>query len=92
MRNSFNDLKTQLSEQDVELITALVCYRCRAVTYNKVRSRLTYHPSSVPDYGILGRLVKVRDGHWDYIAGQSYPDELRTIREIFVNDFKQWRK
>ena len=83
MRNSFNDLKTQLSEQDVDQIIEIIGHRCRVKTCNRLRSILTYSPSLVPTYGILERLTK-ENGGWSYCAGQSYPDEIRTLREIIL--------
>lgn len=83
MRNSFNDLKTQLSEQDVDQIIEIIGHRCRIKTCNRLRSILTYSPSLVPTYGILERLTK-ENGGWSYCAGQSYPDEIRTLREIIL--------
>ena len=37
----------------------------------------------MPTYGILERLTKEGED-WSYRAGQSYPDEIRTIREIIL--------
>jgi len=84
MKNSFNDLKTNLTENDINQIVSIVCRKCRVDTYRLVRSILTYHPSSIPHYGILERLTKEPDGTWFYCAGQSYPDEIRTVREIII--------
>lgn len=84
MKNSFNDLKTQLSEQDVDQIVSLVGHRCRIKTCNRIRSILTYSPSLVPSYGILERLTR-ENNQWSYCAGQSYPDEIKTVRNIILN-------
>lgn len=83
MKNSFNDLKNQLSEQDIDQIIEIVGYRCRVKTCNRIRSILTYSPSLIPTYGILERLTK-ENGGWSYCAGQSYPDEIKTLREIIL--------
>lgn len=83
MKNSFNDLKNQFSEQDVDQIIEIVGHRCRVKTCNRLRSILTYSPSLVPTYGILERLTK-ENGKWSYCAGQSYTDEIRTLREIIL--------
>lgn len=83
MKNSFNDLKNQLSEQDIDQIIEIVGHRCRIKTCNRLRSILTYSPSLVPTYGILERLTK-ENGGWSYCAGQSYPDEIKTLREIIL--------
>ena len=83
MKNSFNDLKNQLSEQDIDQIIEIVGYRCRVKTCNRLRSILTYSPSLIQTYGILERLTK-ENGGWSYCAGQSYPDEIKTLREIIT--------
>ena len=83
MKNSFNDLKNQLSEQDIDQIIEIVGYRCRVKTCNRLRSILTYSPSLIQTYGILERLTK-ENGGWSYCAGQSYPDEIKTLREIIL--------
>ena len=83
MRNSFNDLKNNLSEQDIDQIIVLIGYRCRINTCNRIRATLSYFSSSIPSYGILDRLSKENE-RWSYCAGQSYPDEIKTIREIFL--------
>lgn len=83
MKNSFNDLKNQLSEQDIDQIIEIVGHRCRVKTCNRLRSILTYSPSLIQTYGILERLTK-EHGRWSYCAGQSYPDEIKTLREIIL--------
>jgi hypothetical protein len=80
---TFNDLKTDLTEDDRNQILEIVGYRCKIGTIRRMRSMLTYSPSLIPVYGILSRLTKM-NGHWSYCAGQSYPDEIRTIKEIFL--------
>jgi hypothetical protein len=83
---TFNDLKTQLSDNDIDQILAILGYRCRVGTIRRMRSVLTYAPSAIPTYGILSRLMKDGDT-WSYCAGQSYPDEIRTIKEIILKEF-----
>ena len=83
MRNTFNDLKSQLTEQDIDQIIEIIGKRCRIRTVQRIRSVLTYHPSSIRSYGILERLMKEESG-WSYCAGQSYPDEIRTVRECIL--------
>ena len=63
MKNTFNDLKTKLTEQDIEQIVAIVGNRCSQKTKVRIRSILTYGPST---------------------AGQSYVDEIRTVRNCIV--------
>jgi hypothetical protein len=89
MKNSFNDLKTKLTNQDIDSILKLIAYRCRTYTYTKLCARLKYSPSTVPVYGILERLTKTESGAWEYTAGQSYPDEIRTIRNIILKEYRR---
>jgi hypothetical protein len=80
---TFIDMKLDLSGADIEQIVAIVCKGCQVQTYSRIRSNITYSPSHIPNYGILERLTKDDKCEWSYCAGQSYPDEIRTIRDIF---------
>jgi type II secretory pathway component GspD/PulD (secretin) len=80
---NFNNYRDQLNENDVEQIVELICQRCRIATYNDVRKALTHHLSLIPHLGIFERLIK-ENGKWRYIAGQSYPDEIRNVRELII--------
>lgn len=85
----FNDLKHNLTDHDIELILSIVGHRCRVPTINRLRSILRYSPSLIPAYGIFTRLVKETSAQglaqWSYIAGQSYTDEIRTLRNCILN-------
>ena len=82
-QENLNTLKGKLTENDIDQIIAIVGYRCRIKTINRLRSILTYS-SSLGDFGIFGRLIKEEDEKWRYIAGQSYPDEIKTVRECIL--------
>ena len=77
----------ELTESDIEQILAIICKRCQAKTWSRCRSNLTYSLSHIPIFGILSRLTKDQNGYWSYCAGQSYPDEIRTVRNI-IKDLK----
>jgi hypothetical protein len=81
---TFVDKKSDLTTQDIDQLVELLGYRCRAETCNKIRRRLESTPSLVPNYGIMSRLMLESTG-WTYCAGQSYPDEIRTVRNIIIN-------
>lgn len=83
---NFNNHKTQLTEQDVNELVSIITYRCRAKTTNRVRSILTYSPSLIPQYGIFNRLIK-DNNRWEYVAGQSYPDEIKTLRDCILKGY-----
>lgn len=80
---NFNDLKNKLTQDDINQILAIVSYRCRTKTTNRLRSILTYGTSSIGNFGIFDRLIK-ENNRWDYIIGQSYTDEIRTLRECIL--------
>lgn len=84
MQKNLNNQKTQLTEDDIDQILTIVGHRCRIKTVNRLRSILTYGPSTVPHYGIFERLIKEENGNWRYVAGQSYTDEIRTLRECII--------
>lgn len=82
---NFNTCKASFTQDDINQILCLITYKCRIKTLNRLRSILTYSPSLIPQYGILERLMKEDDGKWHYVAGQSYTDEIRTIRQLILN-------
>lgn len=83
-QQNLNTEKTNLTTSDIDQILGIVGHRCRVKTVNRLRSILTYSPSLIPSYGIFDRLMKDTNGEWSYCAGQSYPDEIRTLRECIL--------
>ena len=82
----FNDVlrgEVELTEQDISQIIAVIGYRCRHNTLVRLRSILTYGKGTIKQYGIFNRLIK-ENGHWCYVAGQSYTDELKTVRDCIL--------
>lgn len=80
---NLNNMKGQLTEDDIDKLVCLIGYRCRIKTLNRIRSVLTY-PRGLQSYGIFDRVIKRPDGKWEYVAGQSYDDEIKTVRELIV--------
>ena len=80
---NFNNQKTMFTENDIDQIITIIGHRCRIKTCNRLRSILTYSPSLVPSYGILERLIKEGE-KWSYVAGQSYTDELKSVRDCIL--------
>jgi hypothetical protein len=80
---NFNNQRDNLTPEDIEQILSIVAYRTRIKTHNRLRSVLTYGKGAIPHYVIFERLIKDGDS-WQYFAGQSYTDEIRTIREIIL--------
>lgn len=80
---NFNNAKGELTEDDVDQIVSIVGSRCRLKTVQRLRAIITYMPHMIQSYGILERLIK-ENGTWTYVAGQSYPDEIKTVRECIL--------
>lgn len=72
-----------LSQQDIDELIGIVGDRCRHNTKARLRSILTYGPSTIPDYGIMKRLMFTK-GRWEYVAGQCYTSEIKTVRECIL--------
>lgn len=81
---NFNNQKHKLTEQDIADIMKIIGKRCRDKTKARLRSIITYGYSTIPNVGILERLIKEDKYGWQYIAGQSYPDEIRIVRETIL--------
>jgi hypothetical protein len=80
---NFNNYRDQMTDDDIEQIFQLIAKGCQHKTKVRLRSILTYSKSSIQSVGILERLIK-EDGKWRYIAGQSYTDEIRTVRDVVL--------
>lgn len=80
---NFNNYREQLTSDDIDQLVELLGHRCRIDTVNLLRQRLEKHTALIPYWGILNRLIK-EGNDWSYCAGQSYPDEIRTVRKIIL--------
>ena len=83
MQLNFNNQRDKLTEKDIEQLIDVIGSRCRAKTKDRLRSILTYGIGTIGHYGIFNRLIK-ENNDWSYCAGQSYPDEIRTVRELIL--------
>lgn len=76
------DRKESLTEGETEDFVAVFGARCSEKTKRRLKSIVRYSVSSLPGLGIFER-VRIRP-HIEYVAGQSYPDEIRTVREAII--------
>jgi hypothetical protein len=83
MQINFNNYREKLTEDDIDQIVGIICKGCRPTMWGRIRKTLEYFPISIPHLGIFERLIK-ENGKWRYIAGQSYPDEIKTVRESIL--------
>lgn len=68
----------KLTESEIESGVKLLGAYCRARTKMSIRFALRCVPN-VRNYGIFNR-VEIENGEMSYCAGQSYTDEIRTVR------------
>lgn len=80
---NFNNYKEKMTEKDKEEIFEILAKGTRQKTRELLAKRLDRDLNLIPKYGILDRLIKESYG-WSYCAGQSYPDEIRTVRKIVL--------
>jgi hypothetical protein len=73
-----------LTEEQAAAIFSMVAKGCREKTKKRLASRLAIPLSLWTRYGIYSRIVLTETGA-DYICGQSWNDEMRTLRECILN-------
>jgi len=74
--------KIDLTTAEQASLVALLGSGCRQKTKGKLASVARWVPD-IKNYGIYERVVFEKGG-CGYIAGQSYPDEIRTVRELLL--------
>lgn len=72
---------TPLTEAEQDALHALLTKQCQQRTKGRVAFALRVVPD-ISSYGIYGRVMITP--HVEYVAGQSYPDEIRTVRELLM--------
>lgn len=72
-----------ISDETRNEIVRLLTYRCRVETTRTIRHRLE-NPAALSNYGIYDRLQIAPTV--SYCAGQDYPGEIRTIRELLIKN------
>ena len=77
----------ELTEDEIQQFTAIIGHRCATRTQNTIRWRLA-HLDGIGCDSSLGRLHinTMASGKvlCDYCAGQSYPDEIRRLRQWLI--------
>jgi len=80
---NFNNNRERMTDDDKQQIFDLLSKGLRTKNFNLLHRRIFEHLFMIPYHGILERIIK-DDSGWSYCAGQSYPDEIRTIRKIIL--------
>ena len=73
--------KITLTDEDINSLEHLLTKRCNARTKYAVRQGL-HSITHQPNHGIYERVVWHPKGGWQYVAGQSYPEEVATVRSL----------
>lgn len=81
---SIDDTSTTLNDAQINDILGMIGHRCRVKTKNRLASRLRLPLSLWTRYGIYSRMMLNANGA-DYICGQSWDDEMRTLRECILD-------
>lgn len=76
------DAKESLTDEEADAFVVLFGSRCSAKTKNRLRGMVRYSVSQLPGLGIFER-IRIRPTV-EYVAGQSYQDEIRTVRELII--------
>lgn len=82
-QHNFNTCKSNFALTDIYALASIIGHGCRQKTKDRLISVLIYDTSKIPCYGILERLI-FENFEWRYTAGQSYKDEIKTIRNIIL--------
>jgi hypothetical protein len=74
--------KRELTSREIDKCVKVLGSGCRWPTKRELRLVLGFVPD-IRGHGIYGRVL-FEDGRVDYCAGQSYPDEIRTVRNLLL--------
>jgi hypothetical protein len=80
----FTEGTFSLTEAQKADIVAMVGKGCRSATKDKLARMLNLPLSIWQKHGIYSRVTLDDDGA-SYICGQSWPDEMRTLRDCMLN-------
>ena len=72
-----------LNEKQIEAFLSLIGKGCRQNTKEKLARRISIPLSLWKSYGIFSRVI-LTDDDVEYICGQSWNDEMRTLRECIL--------
>jgi hypothetical protein len=76
------DCNIELSDAHKDAFVEIFGKRCSEATKNRLRIFIN-NATEFKNYGIYERVVFDHYGQpCHYVAGQSYPDEIRTIRKL----------
>ena len=81
---NLNEYLTRGTVPDVDGLVSMIAHRCRQKTRDTLTRRLSTQVSLLGREGIYDRMTYDANG-WGYCCGQSWGDEMRTIRECLID-------
>ncbi len=86
MKEQWLNRPVELTDNETDELIYILTKRCGLKTVNRIASILTYDFETIRETGILDRFY-IGDTGINYCAGQSYPCEIRRIRQEIM---KRW--
>ena len=83
-KNNSTDLPIDLTENQRTTFLQMIGSGCRKNTKERLARRIALPLSLWANYGIFTRVVFEKD-ETNYICGQSWTDEMRTLRECILD-------
>jgi hypothetical protein len=80
-----NNIECELSKEQIDLVVSMIGYRCRHDTKARLKRRLALPLALLKNHGIYDRLM-IGDRSIEYVCGQSWDDEMRTLRECLIKN------
>jgi hypothetical protein len=72
-----------LTDNQIDMVVSMIGYRCRQDTKAQLKSRLSLPLALIKNHGIYDRLL-IGDRSIEYVCGQSWDDEMRTLRQCLL--------
>ena len=74
-----------LTDDQIDMVVSMIGHRCRHDTKAQLKRRLSLPLALIKNHGIDDRLL-IGDISIDYVCGQSWDDEMRTLRECLIKN------
>ncbi len=80
------DWPGKLTDTQKAGIVGLLCKHCRRETVERIWRAVNDNCRKVKSCGIMQRVMLSEHGA-SYCAGQSYPDEIRVVRQVLIASY-----
>lgn len=80
------DWRGKLNKRQQSSLVGLLGSHCRTETVSRLRRAVEDNCRKVKSCGIMERVMLTKNGA-SYCAGQSYPDEIRYVRQTVIASY-----